>query len=107
MHSLDLAPFTAEFGDYRHLQLREAASGITLVPGGAWFTRDPQTVSERSEDVSVAWGHGPDLEVVRPLKGGGAHRYHYEKFTLKGVDTLSEARYREAKTKVDKLLTQR
>jgi hypothetical protein len=100
LNSLDLGPFTAEPPIYRHLEIKAIAAGITLLPGGAWFTRYLKTAGERGEDVSIGWGRGSGLEVLRPLKAGGAHRFRYEGFALRTVETVSEEVYVAEKTRV-------
>jgi hypothetical protein len=74
--------------------------GTGIAPGGIWFTRYDKPASERAEDVTVAWGRGAQLEVIRPLKAGGAHRFLYDDFTLTSIATVSEDAYKAEKEKI-------
>jgi hypothetical protein len=102
---IDVNLFTEEPAEYRHLDMKTLTKGTSVAPGGIWFTQYTKTREERAEDVSVGWGRGGNLEVFRPLKAGGAHRYRYEGFLLKTIDTVPEDTYTKEKEKVIKILT--
>jgi len=104
-HSLDLDLFQADATEYRQLDLKELANGTAIAPEGLWFTRYQATVEARAEDVSLAWGRGEDLEVVRPLKGPGAYRYNYKGYTLQKVTAMTEDEYKAEKAKVKRALS--
>jgi len=78
---------------------------FAVAKDGIWFTSYESTPEQRAEDLSVAWGRGQDLEVIRPLKAGGAHRYLYEGFELKSVTTITEEAYKAEKEKMKAALT--
>jgi hypothetical protein len=102
---VSLAYFTVEPAEYRLMQVESLIKGTGIAPGGIWFVRYQKPAEERAEDVTVAWGRGPHLEVVRPLKAGGAHRYIYDGFTLTAVNTISEDDYKAEKEKMKAALT--
>jgi hypothetical protein len=97
---LDLSLFTADAADYRVMPLSAVVQGTGIAPNGIWFTKFDKPAEERAEDVTVGWGRGPDLDVVRPLKAGGAHLYHYQGFGLKSVETITEDAYTAQKEKM-------
>jgi hypothetical protein len=107
LNGLDLGPLTSEPAIYRHLDVQTIAAGITLIPGGGWFTCYLKTAEERGEDVSVGWGRGSELEVFRPLKAGGAHRFRYEGFALRTVETISEEAFAREKSRIIEALSGR
>jgi tRNA U34 5-methylaminomethyl-2-thiouridine-forming methyltransferase MnmC len=75
-------------------------AGTGIAPNGIWFTKYEKSAEERAEDVSLAWGHGTGLDVIKPLKAGGAHRYRYEDFALRSITTISEDAYKAEKEKM-------
>jgi hypothetical protein len=103
--TLDQSLFTEEPAEYRNLELKKLIGSTGIAPDGIWFTRYDSTPEQRAEDVSLAWGEGPRMEVIRPLKAGGAHRYRYDNFTLQSVDTITEADYKSEKEKIKQALT--
>jgi hypothetical protein len=102
---LDLSLFTDSPAEYRVMAVTDLVQGTGIAADGIWFTRYQKSAEERAEDVTVAWGHGPDLDVVRPLKAGGAHLYHYQGFTLKSVENITEDAYTAQKQKMKLALT--
>ena len=98
--SLDLSMFTTEPAEYRVLAVSSLVKGTGIAPNGIWFTQYEKTAEQRAEDVTLAWGRGPDLDAIRPLKAGGAHRYHYEGFRLTSVTTITEDAYKAEKEKM-------
>jgi hypothetical protein len=99
-HCLDLSLLTTEPAEYRLVTMSSLVGGTGIAPGGIWFTRYDKPASERAEDVTVAWGRGAQLEVIRPLKAGGAHRFLYDDFTLTSIATVSEDAYKAEKEKI-------
>ena len=97
--------FTQEPAEYRNMSLSSLVARTGIAPNGIWFTTYEQTPEQRAENVSLAWGKGRHLDVVRPLKAGGAHLYHYDDFTLTSVDTLTEDQYKVEKEKMKQALT--
>jgi len=102
---LDLSFFTKEPAEYRVMEVSSLAQSTSIGPDGIWFTRYEKSAEERAEDVTIAWGRGPQLDVIRPLKAGGAHRYLYDGFDLTSVKTIDEDAYKAEKAKVKAALT--
>jgi hypothetical protein len=103
--TLDLSLFTVEPAAYRHMTVSDLAQGTSIGPDGMWFTTYAKPASERAEEVSIGWGRGTELDVVKPLVAGGAHRYHYDGLVLKSIDTITEAAYTEEKARMKQALT--
>ena len=97
---VDLSMFTQEPTEYRLMQMSSLVAGTGIAPNGIWFTKYEKSAEERAEDVSLAWGHGTGLDVIKPLKAGGAHRYRYEDFALRSITTISEDAYKAEKEKM-------
>jgi hypothetical protein len=106
-HSLSLSMFMPDQGEYRDMAVEALVNGTGLAPDGIWFTRYDRPAAERAEQVSLAWGRGGQLEVIRPLKTGGARRFLYDDYTLTGTAPLTEAAYRAEKARMIQVLTAR
>lgn len=105
-HVVSTELFTSEPPDlYRQMDLKDLATLTGIAPGGIWFTQYQRSFEERSEDVSVAFATGTRLEVVKPLKGGGAHRFVYEGYEMKSADVISEDDYKAEKLRAKSILT--
>jgi hypothetical protein len=102
---LDLSFFTKEPAEYRVMPVSALVQSTGIGPDGIWFTQYEKSAEERAEDVTVAWGRGTQLEVIRPLKAGGAHRYLYDGFDLTSIKTITEDDYKEEKTKMKAALS--
>ena len=102
---LDVSLLAVAPAEYRILPISSLIKGTGIAANGIWFTEYEKSAKERAEDVTVAWGHGSGLDVIRPLKAGGAHRYHYEGMLLKSVTTITEDDYRAEKEKINAALT--
>ena len=103
-YGLDRNFFMQEPAEYRLMNVNDLVKHTGIAPNGVWFTQYNSSPSERAKDVMVAWGQGEDLTVFRPLKSGGAHRYDYKNFELKGITTVTEATYVAEKEKVNACL---
>jgi hypothetical protein len=103
-HTLDQSMFTQELAEYRHLPLFSLVDRTTVAPDGIWFTTYAKPASERAEEVSIGWGRGSRLDVIKPLVAGGAHLYHFDGLALKSIDTISEAAYAAEKERSKKAL---
>ncbi|WP_306598479.1 hypothetical protein [Geothrix sp. 21YS21S-2] len=97
--------FTSDqIGLYREMTVERLAMQTAVAPDGIWFVNTDSTAKERAEEVTVAFARGSDLEVIKPLKAGGANKLFYQGYQLKAVDTVPEADYTAAKEKVMKIL---
>jgi hypothetical protein len=104
-HSIDRSMFTPEPAEYRQMAVDTLVKGTGIAPNGIWFTRYEKPAAERAEEVSIGWGRGDKLEVIRPLKAGGAHRYLYDGFNLTAVSTVTEEVYLAEKARIKAALT--
>ncbi|BDU74826.1 hypothetical protein [Mesoterricola silvestris] len=102
--SLDLFSESA-VGLFREMDVAKLALTTGIAKNGIWFTDQDQSAEERAEQVTLAFGKGADLEVVKPLKAGGAYRYLYEGYLLKSHEVVSEEAYKAAKERAKALLT--
>lgn len=89
---------------YRQMGLTDLTTKTGIAPEGIWFTIYEKSAQERSEEVSLAWGRGPDMEVVKPLKAGGAHRITYKGYVQDPITTVSEEAYKQDKEAIKQLL---
>ena len=87
------------------LQAEGIVKGTFVLPGGVWFIQYDKPASERVGEVSVALGHGDHLEVYHPLKAGGADRFTYEGYALKGIKRIDQAAFDREKKSVEQVLT--
>jgi len=102
--TLDQSVFVVEPAQYRTMGLADLVQSTSIGPNGAWFTTFAKPASERAEEVSIGWGHGSQLDVIKPLVAGGAHLYHYDGLVLKSIATIPEAAYAAEKEKVKQAL---
>lgn len=102
--TLDQSMFMTEPAEYRNQALKDLVADTHIGPEGKWYSTFTKPAAERAEDVSIGWGQGTHLEVIKPLMAGGAHRYHYEGLALKGIDTITEAAYAVEKAKAKQAL---
>ena len=90
---------------YREMGLADLTTKTGIAPEGIWFTIYEKSAEERSEEVTLAWGRGPDMEVIKPLKAGGAHRITYRGYEQDPITTVPEAAYKKDKEEMKQLLT--
>jgi hypothetical protein len=96
--------FAEEPAEYRHMDMKSVMKGTAIAPGGIWFTEYEKSAEERASEVTVAWGTGDHLDVVKPLKAGGAHRYSYDGYDKLTITALTEAEYVAEREKMAKAL---
>jgi len=97
--SMDL--FTADPpGLFREMELSSLVTHTAIARDGIWFVADDLPAATRAEEVTLAWGEGEKMTVVKPLKAGGALRYEYDGLVLKTVTQIPESGYTEAKEEV-------
>ncbi|GEM_PF-1239272 len=97
--SMDL--FTADPpGLFREMTVSSLVGRTAIGKDGIWFVANDSPAETRAEEVTVAWGEGERMTVIKPLKGGGALRYDYDGLALKAATRIPESDYAAAKTEV-------
>jgi len=103
--TLDRDLFTSDrIGVYREMTLERLVMQTAIAGDGMWFVHSDATLEERAAEVTVGFGQGSELTVVKPLKDGGADKLTYHGYDLKRVDRIDEADYDHAKERVTKIL---
>jgi hypothetical protein len=90
---------------FRQMPLKELLAMTGIVPGGIWFTKYEKSFKDRSEDVSIGFAQGPDLEIIKPLKKGGALSLKYVGYDQVSATVVSEEAYKAAKERCGKILS--
>ena len=90
---------------FREMEVDKLITHTAVAANGIWFIEENGTADARAEQVSLGFGRGGLLEIIKPLKAGGAYQYDYEGYTLKAVKQIPEADYTAAKARAVKALT--
>ena len=103
--TLSLELFTdASAGLFREVDFSQLKLRTGIARNGIWFTEGEDTSGVQDQQVSVGFGRGDELVVVKPLKKGGAYRYTYKGYELTSRETIPEADYLAAKNQIKGLL---
>lgn len=105
-HSLATSAFGPEPFAFKAESEKEIAANSYVAPGGVFYTEYSATPEERAKEASIAWGEGEDLYVCRPLKSGGAKKFHYKGYVLQEILDMDEAAFQREKARVEGILAQ-
>lgn len=103
--TLSLELFTSEPpGLYREMDFAKLKMQTGVAADGIWFSTGEDPDGTQADQVTVAFGKGDGLEVIKPLQKGGAYRYVYQGYALRSLEVVDEATYKAARAKVKALL---
>lgn len=86
---------------YMSLDPKTIIGDTKLFPGGVWMMNYQASLEDRQKAVSLARAVGDQLEVFKPLEGGGAYHLSYKGFMLEKTELIDETDFNKAKREIE------